>query len=75
MDLFLTQIQKLFTIIFCRASAQDYLLKSYFGVWFKVNLSSVNSKDDLKKLPLPGEPVWVQCDGFRCLASLDKKGR
>ena len=21
-----------------------------------------------------GEPVWVQCDGFRCLACLDARG-
>lgn len=22
-----------------------------------------------------GVPVWVQCDGYRCLASLDQKGQ
>jgi hypothetical protein len=22
-----------------------------------------------------GEPVWVQCEGFRCLAVLDKQGQ
>ena len=27
-----------------------------------------------EQLPPIGEPVWVQCDGFRCLAYLDTKG-
>ena len=26
-------------------------------------------------LPLPGLPVQVQCDGFKCMAFLDKQGR
>jgi len=26
-------------------------------------------------LPRPGLPVQVQCDGFKCMAFLDKQGR
>jgi len=28
-----------------------------------------------KKKLRDGEPVWVQCEGFRCLAFLDKQGQ
>ena len=27
------------------------------------------------RLPLPGMPVQVQCDGIKCMAFLDKEGR
>lgn len=26
-------------------------------------------------LPATGEPVWVQCEGFRCLAVMTPKGK
>jgi hypothetical protein len=26
-------------------------------------------------LPVPGMPVQVQCNGFKCMAYLDKEGR
>jgi hypothetical protein len=39
-------------------------------------MTSSNKKlEGANKSPRPGEPVWVQCDGYRCLAFQDKKGK
>jgi hypothetical protein len=32
-------------------------------------------QDFVQKQPaVTGEPVWVQCDGFRCMAYLNERG-
>jgi hypothetical protein len=33
------------------------------------------TKPDFGPLPVPGLPVQVQCDGYKCMAFLDKQGR
>jgi hypothetical protein len=35
----------------------------------------VVTKPDFGPLPVPGLPVQVQCDGYKCMAFLDKQGR
>jgi hypothetical protein len=34
----------------------------------------LDAVDSGKKTSQSGEPVWVQCEGFRCLAFQDKQG-
>jgi hypothetical protein len=34
-----------------------------------------NESAKVKRRPAFGEPVWVQCDGFRCLACWGTGGR
>ena len=36
--------------------------------------SSNRKLEGTDKTMRPGEPVWVQCEGYRCLAFQDKKG-
>ena len=39
------------------------------------NESNDRKHTDERRLPEPGEPVWVQCQGYRTLAVRDEKGK
>jgi hypothetical protein len=43
------------------------------GVYFHVDSSHYKFEGGKKSHPT-GKPVWVQCDGYRCLAVQDKHG-
>jgi hypothetical protein len=40
-------------------------------------MTQVELREELsggEELPSPGVPVWVQCEGYRCLAARDENG-
>jgi len=40
-----------------------------------MNGKGQNSGQEISKAEPPGEPCWVQCEGYRCLAVLNKNGK
>ena len=49
---------------------------SYGGVYgMTTSNEGLGEKKVHKKKLRDGEPVWVQCEGFRCLAFQDKQGQ
>lgn len=55
----------------------DLPKESVNGIFLTVDPSNQQLDTESVQEPLPrvGEPVWVQCKGYRCLATIDYKGR
>ena len=54
----------------------NHLQRIRYGLGYRVNTHEENMDEERvqTKGVAVGEPVWVQCDGFRCLACLNHRG-